>query len=58
MYVRLAFAVAAHLEPEILIVDEVLAVGGAEFPKKCLAKMKDVANRADSQRLTTIVPIA
>ena len=58
MYVRLAFAVAAHLEPEILIVDEVLAVGDAEFHKKCLAKMKDVANRADSQRLTTIVPIA
>jgi lipopolysaccharide transport system ATP-binding protein len=44
MYVRLAFAVAAHLEPEILIVDEVLAVGDAEFQKKCLGKMKDVAN--------------
>jgi lipopolysaccharide transport system ATP-binding protein len=43
MYVRLAFAVAAHLEPEILIVDEVLAVGDAEFQKKCLGKMKDVA---------------
>ena len=43
MYVRLAFAVAAHLEPEILIVDEVLAVGDAEFQKKCLAKMGDVA---------------
>jgi len=42
MYVRLAFAVAAHLEPEILIVDEVLAVGDAEFQKKCLGKMKDV----------------
>ncbi|MFL6466527.1 MAG: ABC transporter ATP-binding protein [Pyrinomonadaceae bacterium] len=42
MYVRLAFAVAAHLEPEILIVDEVLAVGDAEFQKKCLNKMKDV----------------
>src|ERR1700722_4836870 len=39
MYVRLAFAVAAHLEPEILIVDEVLAVGDAEFQKKCLGKM-------------------
>ena len=38
MYVRLAFAVAAHLEPEILIVDEVLAVGDAEFQKKCLGK--------------------
>ena len=43
MYVRLAFAVAAHLEPEILIVDEVLAVGDAEFQKKCLGKMKDVS---------------
>ena len=43
MFVRLAFAVAAHLEPEILIVDEVLAVGDAEFQKKCLGKMKDVA---------------
>lgn len=43
MYVRLAFAVAAHLEPDILIVDEVLAVGDAEFQKKCLAKMKDVS---------------
>ena len=40
MYVRLAFAVAAHLEPEILIVDEVLAVGDAEFQKKCLGKMR------------------
>jgi lipopolysaccharide transport system ATP-binding protein len=43
MYVRLAFAVAAHLEPEILIVDEVLAVGDQEFQRKCLGKMKDVA---------------
>ena len=43
MYVRLGFAVAAHLEPEILIVDEVLAVGDAEFQKKCLQKMGDVA---------------
>jgi lipopolysaccharide transport system ATP-binding protein len=42
MYVRLAFAVAAHLEPEILIVDEVLAVGDAEFQKKCMGKMNDV----------------
>jgi lipopolysaccharide transport system ATP-binding protein len=42
MYVRLAFAVAAHLEPEILIVDEVLAVGDATFQKKCLGKMEDV----------------
>jgi lipopolysaccharide transport system ATP-binding protein len=44
MYVRLAFAVAAHLDPEILIVDEVLAVGDAEFQKKCLGKMKDIGN--------------
>ena len=43
MYVRLAFAVAAHLEPEILIVDEVLAVGDAEFQKKCLGKMHEVS---------------
>jgi lipopolysaccharide transport system ATP-binding protein len=43
MYVRLAFAVAAHLEPEILLVDEVLAVGDAAFQKKCLGKMSDVA---------------
>jgi lipopolysaccharide transport system ATP-binding protein len=43
MYVRLAFAVAAHLEPEILIVDEVLAVGDAQFQKKCLGKMQDVS---------------
>jgi lipopolysaccharide transport system ATP-binding protein len=43
MYVRLAFAVAAHLEPEILIVDEVLAVGDAEFQKKCLSKMRSVS---------------
>ena len=42
MYMRLAFAVAAHLEPEILIVDEVLAVGDAAFQKKCLNKMQDV----------------
>ena len=45
MYVRLAFAVAAHLEPEILMVDEVLAVGDAEFQKKCLGKMEDVTRR-------------
>ena len=43
MYVRLAFAVAAHLEPEILMVDEVLAVGDAKFQKKCLGKMREVA---------------
>jgi ABC-type methionine transport system ATPase subunit len=45
MYVRLAFAVAAHLEPEILVVDEVLAVGDLEFQKKCLGKMKEVSSR-------------
>lgn len=44
MYVRLAFAVAAHLEPEILIVDEVLAVGDAQFQSKCLGKMQDVSH--------------
>ncbi len=44
MYMRLAFAVSAHLEPEILIVDEVLAVGDAEFQRKCLGKMSDVAS--------------
>lgn len=44
MYVRLAFAVAAHLEPEILIVDEVLAVGDAQFQRKCLGKMQDVSS--------------
>lgn len=45
MYVRLAFAVAAHLDPDILIVDEVLAVGDSEFQKKCLGKMKDVSTQ-------------
>ncbi|HYK55878.1 MAG TPA: ABC transporter ATP-binding protein, partial [Flavisolibacter sp.] len=44
MYVRLAFAVAAHLEPDILIVDEVLAVGDADFQKKCMGKMQEVSN--------------
>src|SRR5258708_16221911 len=43
MYMRLAFAVAAHLEPEILVIDEVLAVGDLEFQKKCLGKMEDVS---------------
>lgn len=43
MYVRLAFSVAAHLEPEVLVIDEVLSVGDAEFQKKCLGKMNDVA---------------
>jgi lipopolysaccharide transport system ATP-binding protein len=46
MYVRLAFAVAAHLEPEILIIDEVLAVGDAAFQKKCLGKMSEVASQS------------
>ena len=50
MYVRLAFAVAAHLEPEILIVDEVLAVGDAAFQKKCLGKMNSVS-RSDGRTL-------
>ncbi len=45
MYLRLAFAVAAHLEPEILVVDEVLAVGDADFQRKCLGKMSDVAEQ-------------
>jgi lipopolysaccharide transport system ATP-binding protein len=45
MYVRLGFAIAAHLEPEILVVDEVLAVGDAEFQKKCLGKMDDISHR-------------
>jgi lipopolysaccharide transport system ATP-binding protein len=44
MYVRLAFAIAAHLEPDILIIDEVLAVGDAEFQKKCLGKMEDISS--------------
>ena len=47
MYVRLAFAVAAHLEPEILIVDEVLAVGDSEFQKKCLGKMSDISQSGE-----------
>lgn len=46
MYVRLAFAVAAHLEPEILLIDEVLAVGDAEFQKKCLGKMEDISRNS------------
>ena len=45
MYVRLAFSVAAHLEPEILLIDEVLAVGDAEFQKKCLGKMSEVTKK-------------
>jgi ABC-type polysaccharide/polyol phosphate transport system ATPase subunit len=45
MYVRLGFAVAAHLEPEVLIVDEVLAVGDAAFQRKCMAKMQDVSHK-------------
>src|SRR5882724_9773783 len=53
MYVRLAFAVAAHLEPEILLVDEVLAVGDASFQKKCLGKMGDVARAGRTVVLVT-----
>jgi lipopolysaccharide transport system ATP-binding protein len=53
MYVRLAFAVAAHLEPEILIVDEVLAVGDAQFQRKCIGKMKDVA-RGDGRTVLLV----
>ena len=45
MYVRLGFAVAAHLDPEILIIDEVLAVGDSEFQKKALGKMKNISNQ-------------
>ena len=61
MYMRLAFAVAAHLEPEILIVDEVLAVGDAGFQKKCLGKMDEVATRRDglfSSSATTCKPFS
>src|SRR6202041_365943 len=53
MYGRLAFAVAAHLEPEILLVDEVLAVGDANFQKKCLGKMGDVARKGLSVLLVS-----
>jgi lipopolysaccharide transport system ATP-binding protein len=53
MYVRLAFAVAAHLEPEILIIDEVLAVGDAEFQKKCLGKMGEVAGQGRTVLVVT-----
>src|SRR5437870_3486943 len=53
MYVRLAFAVAAHLEPEILLVDEVLAVGDINFKKKCLGKMGDVARAGRTVVLVT-----
>jgi lipopolysaccharide transport system ATP-binding protein len=62
MYVRLAFAVAAHLEPEILLVDEVLAVGDAEFQRKCLGKMENVAREGRtilfvSHNITAIVKL-
>ena len=53
MYVRLAFSVAAHLNPEILIIDEVLAVGDAEFQKKCLEKMRDVIKSGRTILLVT-----
>jgi lipopolysaccharide transport system ATP-binding protein len=53
MYVRLAFAVSAHLDPEILVVDEVLAVGDAEFQKKCLGKMSDVSGEGTTVLLVS-----
>jgi len=53
MLIRLAFSVAAFLEPEILIIDEVLAVGDAEFQKKCVAKMKDIGNSGDTVLLVS-----
>jgi lipopolysaccharide transport system ATP-binding protein len=53
MYLRLAFAVAAHLEPEILLVDEVLAVGDAAFQRKCLGRMEDVASRGKTVLLVS-----
>jgi len=49
MYVRLAFAVASHLEPEVLILDEVLAIGNAAFQQKCLGKIAEVAKKGDWQ---------
>ncbi len=58
MYVRLAFAVAAHLDPDILIVDEVLAVGDAAFQKKCLGKMKDVAGQGRTVLFVSHSPAA
>ena len=51
MMVRLGFAVAAHLEPEILVVDEVLAVGDADFQKKCIGKMKDISGYVEQSFL-------
>jgi ABC-type molybdenum transport system ATPase subunit/photorepair protein PhrA len=56
MYVRLAFAVAAHLDPEILLVDEVLSVGDAGFQKKCLGKMGEVARSDRPRRLCAASP--
>src|SRR5439155_13444337 len=64
MYVRLAFAIAAHLEPEILVVDEVLAVGDLEFQDKCLGKMDEVSRGGrtvlfvshDLRRVTALCP--
>ena len=50
MYVRLAFSVAAHLEPDILVVDEVLAVGDAQFQKKAISKMKSVSSKKNKIR--------
>jgi len=56
MYFRLAFAVAAHLSPEVVLVDEVLAVGDAEFQRKCLGKMGDVAEQGPRARASTRHP--
>ncbi|MBU3553979.1 ABC transporter ATP-binding protein [Polynucleobacter sp. UB-Piko-W3] len=58
MYVRLAFAVAAHLDPEILLVDEVLAVGDADFQRKCIAKMSDIANQGKTVLFVSHNPMA
>ena len=58
MYVRLAFAVAAYLNPEILIIDEVLAVGDAAFQKKCLGKMEEVAETLQDAGVEPIMAAA
>jgi lipopolysaccharide transport system ATP-binding protein len=58
MYVRLAFAVAAHLDPEILLVDEVLAVGDSDFQRKCIAKMSDIANQGKTVLFVSHNPMA
>lgn len=55
MTVRLGFAIAAHLEPEILVVDEVLAVGDAEFQKKAIGKMQDVSKGEEGQSCLSVI---